>query len=114
VSKRLKYFAAGALCLLLYICIQFYAGHSEEFRYVEQSIRHSHEIEERVGLVQEVNLPLFNSFKETHHNGDTFFSMSVQVVGSKKTASLNVDAVLKGGAWKIERASADGAQIALE
>ena len=114
VSKREKFLAAGVLCVLLYIGIQVRARFSEEFEYVERLIRHSHDVEERVGLVQEVNLPLLNSFKETNVNGSTLVSMTVQVVGSRKTTSINIDAVRREGAWKIEKAAVDGAPIALE
>jgi len=110
----MKYLSAGVLCLLLYIGMQIYVRYGEEFEYVERLIRHSHNVEERVGLVQEVNLPLLGSFKETYLNDSTLLFMSVKVVGSKRTTSINIDAVRRDGAWKVEKASADGVQISLE
>jgi hypothetical protein len=108
-----KILAAGLLGLLLYVGIYMYALHSDGFKFVEQTIKSSHNIERRVGSVEKIDFPFFFSFKQKNVNMDEIVTMTVQAVGAKGEAILDVKAVRVAGVWKIDNASIDGVPISL-
>jgi len=67
-----KVIVAGLVGLLLYAGIFAYALHSDSFKFVEKTIKDSHNVEALVGNIQSVNLSLLCSFKEKYVNSDEF------------------------------------------
>ena len=114
MNNWLKLTIAVLLGFLLYGGIYIYALHSDAFKFVEHVIKSSHNIEARVGAVKKVELSLFGVYKEKNVNEDKIVTMPVRVVGTGKTTVVNVEAVRRNGAWKIEGASIDGLPIVLD
>jgi len=108
-----KIIVASVLGLLLYSGIYIYAQQSDGFKFVQQAILKSHDIQQHVGNVQSVNLSLLGSYDAKQIGSDQVVTMSVEVVGTKSTRTIDVKATLKDDLWKIDNASLDGGSISL-
>jgi len=109
-----KVIIACLLGLLLYAGIFTYALHSDSFKFVEQTIKNSRNVEALVGNVRSVNLSLLGSFEEKYVNSDEIATMTIKIKGSKKSATVDVKAIYKSGVWKVDGAAIEGAPFVID
>jgi hypothetical protein len=98
---------------LLYVAVYLMASHSDAFKLVEQTLRNSQALQSQVGHVERVRLVPFGSYDEKTAGDNGWATMTVEVTGTTKTATLDVKAKKTSGTWAIEQASLDGKPLAL-
>jgi hypothetical protein len=117
ISSRRWILIALAAAVVFYVGLYLWGTHSEGYRFLDQVVRESPEIRQRVGDVKTVRMSFLNGYREKFVNSESTTSktvtMTLNVVGSKK--SLNVKAVAKetNGTWKVSEASIDGELVKL-
>ncbi len=87
---------------LLYGALYFKTGHSEAFKFAEQQIRASPEIQAKVGNIVEVRPSLLGPYDQQHVNSDEWVSMRVDVVGTSGRVGISVKVNRKNGVWTVE------------
>lgn len=114
VKKIGKILFFGALFgVILYTTVYLLASRGEAFKFVEQKIQSSNEIESDIGKIESVRLSPFGTYEDKSAGADEWATMTVDVSGVKKTIVLDVKVKKKNGVWSIEEATNNGNPVVL-
>ncbi len=101
------------LGMLLYFGIFFWGSHSESFKFVEQTVMNSRNLQSQIGAIEHVRLTPFGSFREKFVDSDKWATMTIEVIGANKTITLDVRTKKLNDVWTIEQALLNGKTVVL-
>ncbi|HEV7611865.1 MAG TPA: hypothetical protein VGO37_08330 [Steroidobacteraceae bacterium] len=104
---------AGVLGVVMWAIAVFWGMHSEGFHFVEGKIRASQEIQNRVGIVQNITLPVSGKYREKFVGSDKWVWMTVDVAGDKGTVTLRTALQKENNIWRITQSSIGDQKIDL-
>lgn len=96
---------AIAFGIVMWATAVYWGSHSEGFQFVEGKVRASREIQNRVGNVRKVSLPVFGQYREKFVNSDRWVKMMVDVEGDKGAVTVSTALQKKNGVWTITESS---------
>lgn len=114
VSKRRWAIAAVAACAIFYLGLYFWGAHSEGYRFLEDAIRSSPAIQQRVGDVQSVRLSFFGGYRERFVDSNIRTTMVLNVTGSRAAVAVQASATKTDGKWAVSNASIGGETVKLD
>lgn len=106
-------FSAACFGIALYGIVFFLAIRGDAFQFVQERILASREVGMRLGTISNTRLTPFGSYDEKTIDSDEWVAMSVDVVGEKRSAEIDVTARKERGVWRIERAMIEGQALNL-
>jgi hypothetical protein len=98
--------ASVVFCGLLYV----WGTHSAGYMFLEQAVRKSSSIQQRVGDVQTVRL---RGYHDKTDGSKEWVTMTLRVTGSKGEVTVTAAAKRVDGAWSVSHASIDGVPVVL-
>jgi hypothetical protein len=105
--------AAVAFAIVMWVTAVYWGSHSEGFQFVEGTVRASREIQNRVGNVRKVTLPVFGLYREKFVGSDKWVKMMVDVEGDRDTVRMQTALQKKNGVWTITESSIGSQQVNL-
>jgi len=102
-----------AACVAFYVGLYFWGMHSEGYQFLDQAIRKSPAIQQRVGDVQNVRMSFLGGYRERFVGSNKSTTMTLVVVGSKGTVTVKAAAKKANGTWSVSAASSDGERVTL-
>ena len=103
--------AAG---IVVFFGLYFYGAHSEGFRFLDDVVRRSPAIKQRVGDVQAVRLSFLKGYHEKGVGSDVWTTMTLNVTGSQGSVSVKASATKERGVWTASNATIDGTPVKLD
>ena len=97
--------AVIAFGMVMWTTAVYWGSHSEGFAFVEGRVRASREIQNRVGNVRKVSLPVFGQYREKFVNSDRWVKMMVYVEGDRGAVTVSTELKKQNGAWTITDSS---------
>lgn len=94
---------------LLYV----WGAHSEGYEFLEQAVRKSPSIQQRVGNVQTVRLSIFGGYHDKTVGSKEWMTMTLHVTGSRGAATVTAAAKKVDDVWSVTDASIDGERFRL-
>ncbi len=99
--------------IVLYAVIGLFQSNSESFRFSEKSLVESTYLAKEVGRVEKVRVPLMGSYSERWSGSDARASMTLEVIGARRTIEIELEVRKKDGVWTVEKAIVEGKLVSL-
>ena len=98
---------------VFYVGLYFWGTHSEGYRFLDQAVRGSPLIQQRVGTVQSVKMSFLGGYREKFVDSDRRETMTLNIAGSKGSVTVKATAKRANGTWSVSEASIDGERVSL-
>lgn len=93
--------------VVIYVIFHLWLPYSEGFKFIEQAVKNSPQVQARVGEVHKVTPMALGPHRFRYSNADQVVSLEVSVSGSRQSIGLNVEASKTNGVWAIVRSTSD-------
>jgi hypothetical protein len=101
------------LILVGWIVIRYLGSQSDAFKFAGDLIKASPVIQQRVGTVREVRIPLFGSYRARYSTLKTSINMTVEAMGTRGDVDLEVEVTKRDGVLRLRRAEINGKDASL-
>ena len=98
----------------LYFGLRIYAISSDGYKFLDQAIRRSSEVQTRLGDIEAVRLSYIGHWRERASGPNTWVTMTLNVTGRKGAATIDASAKNISGNWSVTSSSIDGEPIDLK
>jgi hypothetical protein len=99
--------------VLLYVGLRVSAESSDGYKFLDQTIRRAPQVQSRLGEVEGVKLSYFGAYRQRFVGSDRWLTMTFNVTGNRRGATIVASAKKVGGSWLVTSSSIDGEPISL-
>ena len=97
-----------------YIGLYFWGTHSEGYQFLDQAVRKSSVIQQRVGTVESVRMSFLGGYRERFVDSNKWTTMTLNVNGNKGNVTVKAGAKKINGVWSVSEASIGGERVSLD
>ena len=99
--------------IALFVGLRISALSSDGYRFLDETIRRAPQLQSRLGEIEGVKLSYFGAYRQKAVGSDRWVTMTFNVTGNRRAATVLASAKKVGGSWSVTSSSIDGEQVSL-